>query len=69
MDSDTVDSHNYHNGSSSDVLVVILIENKSFGDIVTVRLDVIKFSASNEKMFDSERFIVGYTKRRLIISK
>ena len=31
--------------------------------------DMIKFSASNEKMFDGERFITGYTKRRLIISE
>ena len=31
------ESHNYHNGSPSDVLAVIPIENKSFGDIVTVR--------------------------------
>ena len=31
--------------------------------------DMIKFSASNEKMFNGERFITGYTKRRLIISE
>ena len=31
--------------------------------------DIIKVSASYEKMFDGERFIAGYTKRRLIISK
>ena len=35
--SDINESHNYHNGSSSDVLAAIPIENKSFGDIVTVR--------------------------------
>ena len=35
--SDINESHNYHNGSPSDVLAVIPIENKSFGDIVTVR--------------------------------
>ena len=33
------DSHNYHNGSPSDVLAVIPIENKSFGDIVTARFE------------------------------
>ena len=31
--------HNYQNGSPSDVLAVIPIENKSFGDIVKVRFD------------------------------
>ena len=35
--SDINESLNYHNGSLSDVLAVIPIENKSFGDIVTVR--------------------------------
>ena len=35
--SDINESHNYHYGSPSDVLAVIPIENKSFGDIVTVR--------------------------------
>ena len=35
--SDINESHNYHHGSSSDVLAVIPIENKNFGDIVTVR--------------------------------
>ena len=34
--SDINESYTYHNGSSSDVLAVIHIENKSFGDIVTV---------------------------------
>ena len=37
--SDITESHNYHNGSPSDVLVVIPIENKSFGGIVTVRFE------------------------------
>ena len=37
--SDINESHNYHNGSPSDVLAVILIENKSFGDIVTARFE------------------------------
>ena len=35
--SDIYESRNYHNSSPSDVLAVISIENKSFGDIVTVR--------------------------------
>ena len=37
--SDINESHNYHNVFPSDVLAVIPIENKSFGDIVTVRLE------------------------------
>ena len=37
--SDINESHNYHNGSPSDVSAVIPIENKSFGDIVTVRFE------------------------------
>ena len=36
---DINESHNYHNGSPSDVLAVIPIENKSFDDIVTVRFE------------------------------
>ena len=35
--SDVKEFYNFHNGSPSDVLAVIPIENKSFGDIVTVR--------------------------------
>ena len=35
--SDINESHNYHNGSQSDILAVVPIENKSFGDIVTAR--------------------------------
>ena len=31
--------------------------------------DMIKFSASNEKMLNGERFITGYTKRRLLIGE
>ena len=37
--SDINESYHYHYGSPSDVLGVILIENKSFGDIVTVRFE------------------------------
>ena len=37
------ESHNYHNGSPGEVLAVISIENKSFGDIVTVRFEHPKF--------------------------
>ena len=33
------ETYNYHNGSPSDVLAAIPIENKSFGDIVTVRFE------------------------------
>ena len=28
-----------------------------------------KFSASNEKMLNGERFIIGYTKRRLFVGE
>ena len=41
--SDINESHNYHNGSPSDVLAVIPIENKSFGDIVAVRFEHLEF--------------------------
>ena len=34
--SDINESYNYHNGSPSDVLAIIPIKNKCFGDIVTV---------------------------------
>ena len=37
--SDVNQSHNYHNGSPSDVLAVIPIENKSYGDIVTAHFE------------------------------
>ena len=37
--SDINESHNYHNGSQIDILAVVLIVNKSFGDIVTVRIE------------------------------
>ena len=37
--SDINESHNYQNGFPSDVLAVIPFENKSFGDIVTVRFE------------------------------
>ena len=29
--------------------------------------DIIKFSSSNEKMLNGERFITGHTKRRLLV--
>ena len=31
--------------------------------------NMIKFSASNEKMLNGERFITGYSKRRLFVGK
>ena len=31
--------------------------------------DIIKFSASNEKMLNGERFITGYTKRWLLVGE
>ena len=31
--------------------------------------DIIKFSASNEKMLNGKRFITGYTERRLLIGE
>ena len=30
---------------------------------------MIKFNASNEKMLNGERFITGYTKRRLLVGE
>ena len=40
----------------------------SFCSIIFIS-DIIKFSASNEKMLNGERFITGYTKRRLLIGE
>ena len=37
--SDINESNNYHNGSPSDLLAVILIENKSFDKIMTARFE------------------------------
>ena len=31
--------------------------------------DIIKFSASNEKMLNGEKFITGYTNRRLLVGE
>ena len=31
--------------------------------------DIIKFSASSEKMLNGERFITGHTKRRLFVGE
>ena len=31
--------------------------------------DMIKLNASNEKMLNGERFITGYTKRRLLVGE
>ena len=45
---------------------------KSSFTVVVVKYffaDIIKFSASNEKMLNGERFITGYTKRRLFVGK
>ena len=41
--SDINESHNYHHGSPSDVLADNPIENKSFGDILTVRFEHTEF--------------------------
>ena len=40
----------------------------SFCGIISIS-DIIKFSASNEKMLNSERFITGYTERRLLVGE
>ena len=40
----------------------------SFCDIIFIA-DMIKFSASKEKMLNGERFITGYTKRRLLVGE
>ena len=37
--SDINESHNYYNGSQSNVLAVFPVENKSFSDIVTLRFE------------------------------
>ena len=41
----------------------------SFCGIVVLFAEIIKFSASNEKMLNGERFITVYTKRRLFVSE
>ena len=40
----------------------------SFCGIIFIA-DMIKFSASNEKMLNGERFITYYTKRRLLVGE
>ena len=40
----------------------------SFSGIVSFS-DIIKFSAINEKMLNGERFITGYTQRRLFVGE
>ena len=47
---------------------MILSEGVSLKTSFTIFVDIIKFSESKEKMFNGERFITGYTKRKLIIS-
>ena len=36
---------------------------------VNIFCRMIKFNASNEKMLNGERFITGYTKRRLLVGE
>ena len=56
--SDINESHNYHNGSPSDVLAVIAIENKSFGDIVTVPFEHPEFKCLKNGAITELKLIV-----------
>ena len=50
---------------SEDVSLKVLLQFLWY----SIFADIIKFSASYEKMLDGERFITGYTKRRLSVSE
>ena len=56
--SDINESHNYHNSSPSDVLTVIPIENKSFGDIVTVRFEHPEFKPLKNGVITELKLVV-----------
>ena len=53
--SDINESHNYHNGSPSDV---IPIENKSFGDIVSVRFEHPEFKRLKNEAITELKLVV-----------
>ena len=55
---DINESHNYHNGSPSDVLAVIPIENESFGDIVTVRFEHPEFKRLKNGAINELKLVV-----------
>ena len=64
--SDINDSHNYHNGSPSDVLAVIPIENKSFGDIVTVRFEHPEFKRLKNGAITELKLVVKDEKNNVV---
>ena len=53
---------------SEDVHVSLKSSLTVFCGIIFIA-DIIKFYASNEKMLNGERFITGYTKRRLLVGE
>ena len=64
--SDINESHNYHNGSPSDVLAVIPIENKSFGDIVTVRFEHPEFKRLKNGAITELKLVVKDEKNNVV---
>ena len=64
--SDINESHNYHNGSPSDVWAVIPIENKSFGDIVTVRFENPEFKRLKNGAITELKLIVKDKKNNVV---
>ena len=60
------ESHNYHNGSPSDVLAVIPIENKSFGDIVTVRFEHPEFKRLKNGAITELKLVVKDEKNTVV---
>ena len=56
--SDINESQNYHNGSPRDVLAVIPIEKKSFGDIVTMRFEHLEFKRLNNGAITELKLVV-----------
>ena len=56
--SDVNEFYNYHNGSPSNVLAVIPIENKSFGNIVTVRFEHPEFKRLKNGAITESKLVV-----------
>ena len=64
--SDINESHNYYNGSPSDVLAVIPIENKSFGDIVIVRFEHLEFKRLKNGAITELKLVVNDEKNNVV---
>ena len=64
--SDINESHNYLSGSPSDVLAVIPIENKSCGDIVTVRFEHPEFQRLKNGTITELKLVVKDEKNNVV---